>query len=159
MPRLRTPVLIGALVLAVLFALLLFVSLSRPGESLNLFPSQDFVRLHNDTAGPVVIQARCPRLLREANVCEFRELPLFGSVPAGTAVVVPAQPPPGATTWFRVSDATQRTLGCMSVKFAMPNQSASTTEIPVVNVTQLAPCPDWTDDLYKWTSCFEGRTT
>jgi hypothetical protein len=143
---LRTPVLIGALVLAVLFALLLFVSLSRPGESLNLFPSEDFVRVHNDTADPVIIQVRCPRFLRQANVCDFRDLPLFGSVPPGSVVVVPAQPPPGATTWFRVSDTTQRTLGCMSVRFAMPNQSASTTEIPDVNVTQLAPCPDWKDD-------------
>ena len=50
------------------------------------------------------------------------------------------------TTWFRVSDASQRVLGCVTVQFTPPNQSSSTTEIPDVSVSQFASCPDWRDD-------------
>jgi hypothetical protein len=139
----RTKVWGGVAFLGILLAFALMALPSRSSrESFNLLPLGDLVRLHNDTQGDVTIQASCPRILRQVNVCEYRNLPVFGSLSAGDEVVLPPQPPPGTTTWFRVSDASQRVLGCVSVQFTPSNQSSSTTETPDVSVSQLASCPD-----------------
>jgi hypothetical protein len=143
----RTKVWIG---IAFLGILLTFGLTALPSNSLrgsfNLLPPGDLVRIHNDTPGDVFIQASCPRFLRQLNVCEFRSLPVFGNLPAGDYVVLPPQPPPGTTTWFRISDASQRVLGCVSIQFALPIHTNSATEIPDVNVSQLASCPNREDD-------------
>jgi hypothetical protein len=143
----RTKVWVGIAFLGILLTFSLLALPSRsPRGPFNLLPSSDLVRLHNDTPGHVTIQASCPRFLRQMNICEYRSLPVFGSLSVGDDVILPPQPPPGTTTWFRVSDASRHVLGCVSVQLAPPNQSSSTTEIPDVSVSHLASCPDWRDD-------------
>jgi hypothetical protein len=142
----RTKVWVGIALLGILTAFALMALSSRsPRGSFNLLPPGDLVRIHNETQGDVIIQTSCPRFLRQLNVCEFRNLPVSGSLSAGDDVVLPPQPPPGTTTWFRVSDTSQRVLGCVSVQFTPLNQSSSTTEIPGVSVSRLATCPNWRD--------------
>jgi hypothetical protein len=143
----RAKVWIGIAFLGILLTFGLTALPSRsPRRSFDLLPPGNLVRIHNDTRGDVLIQVSCPLFLRQLNVCEFRSLPVFGSLPAGHDVVLPPQPPPGTTTWFRISDPSQRVLGCVSVQFVLPIQTNSTTEIPDVNVSQLASCSNWGDD-------------